>query len=291
VIWPFSYILPDETETAPRNLTLSGDRTRPFLERLDGLRYNVYINHYNDIYRVSIGLGHFMHYFRTGFLILLIIELLTLITRSVKDAWMIRRTLAPISELAKAAQSLNTEGSQFDPNKMAAIAGKLEGINAAGLDTRIQVDGTQEELKNLARALNGMLDRINESNRAPGRFVSDASHELRTPISVIQGYASLLDRWGKNDEKTLQESINAIKDEAANMKDLVEQLLILARGDNNTITLQLERLQLPELAEEVVHETQMIDSTHHISVRASDAEIDADRGLIKQACAYWWTTR
>jgi nitrate/nitrite-specific signal transduction histidine kinase len=48
---------------------------------------------------------------------------------------------------------------------MAAIAGKLEGINAARLDTRIQVDGTQEELKNLARAINGMLDRINESYR------------------------------------------------------------------------------------------------------------------------------
>jgi hypothetical protein len=114
VIWPFSYILPDETETAPRKMTLSGGRTRPFLERLDGLRYNVYINHYNDIYRVSIRLGPFMHYFRIGFLILLIIELLTLITRSVKDAWMIRRTLAPISELARAAQSLNTAGSQFD---------------------------------------------------------------------------------------------------------------------------------------------------------------------------------
>ena len=105
-----------------------------------------------------------------------------------------------------------------------------------------------------------MLDRINESYRSQVRFVSDASHELRTPISVIQGYANLLDRWGKNDEKTLQESIDAIKDETANMKGLVEQLLFLARGDNNTMALQIEHFELSALAVEVLQETQMIDA-------------------------------
>jgi signal transduction histidine kinase len=166
---------------------------------------------------------------------------------------------------------------------MEDLAGKLEGINAAKLDTRIQVDETQEELKNLARAINGMLDRINDSYRAQVRFVSDASHELRTPISVIQGYANLLDRWGKNDEKTLQESITAIKDEAANMKELIEQLLFLARGDNNTIALQPEVFLISDLAREVMNETQMIDSAHVFELRLSQAAVSADRALIKQA--------
>jgi signal transduction histidine kinase len=130
-----------------------------------------------------------------------------------------------------------------------------------------------------------MLDRINDSYRAQVRFVSDASHELRTPISVIQGYANLLDRWGKNDEKTLQESINAIKDEAANMKDLVEQLLFLARGDNDTILLQPEVFSLSDLAGEVVGEFTMIDATHQFEFRpgTGDIAVKADRGLIKQA--------
>lgn len=75
-----------------------------------------------------------------------------------------------------------------------------------------------------------MLDRINKAYSAQMRFVSDASHELRTPIAVIQGYASLLDRWGKDDPEALQESINAIRSEAKSMENLVEQLLFLARG-------------------------------------------------------------
>lgn len=194
----------------------------------------------------------------------------------------IRRTLRPIAELAETARTLNSAAS-FTPREMEAIAGKLNGINASRLDTRIAVDSTQVELKNLAGAINGMLDRINESYRAQVRFVSDASHELRTPIAVIQGYASLLDRWGKNDEKALQESITAIKSETENMKQLVEQLLFLARGDNDTMMLQMERFDLSELAEQVVRETKMIDPAHVFEAGIGSAWVQADEALMKQA--------
>ena len=59
-------------------------------------------------------------------------------------------------------------------------------------------------------------------------FVANVSHELRTPIAVIQGYVNMLDRWGKDDEEVLNESIEAIKNEANHMQKLVEQLLFLA---------------------------------------------------------------
>jgi signal transduction histidine kinase len=282
IIRPFAYLLPNATENSIRRVSLAPKDEATFLQRLDGLEYHIYFTSEKDTYEITVSLGTFFHYFRICFIILLVIEFLTLLSNISKNHRLVKKTLDPISELAAAAHSLN-QVNQFDPDTMAAIAGKLEGINAAKLDTRIQVDETQDELMNLALAINHMLDRIDQSYRAQVRFVSDASHELRTPISVIQGYANLLDRWGKNDEKTLQESITAIKDEAANMKDLVEQLLFLARGDNNTMQLQLESINLSALVGEVVHETEMIDSTHHFDVRLFEIHVSADRSLIKQA--------
>jgi len=163
------------------------------------------------------------------------------------------------------------------------LAGRLDGIDAGRLDTRIQVDDLQEELKNVADAINGMLDRINESYAAQARFVSDASHELRTPIAVIQGYANLLDRWGKEDVTTLSESVAAIKDESENMKELVEQLLFLARGDSNRISLFEVSIDLNALIEEVVNEMRMLGNKHEFTVSCDGVTILADRSLIKQA--------
>ncbi|NLO46892.1 MAG: HAMP domain-containing histidine kinase [Clostridiales bacterium] len=245
--------------------------------------YKVGFEYNGRFFSLSVRLTPLLSIFKSGFIALLIIELLVVLSGIPKNARLIRRTLDPIAEFARVAQDLNTVSRNFDSEKMEALTGKLEGINASKLDTRIIIDETQEELRNLARAINGMLDRINESYRAQVRFVSDASHELRTPISVIQGYANLLDRWGKNDQKTLQESITAIKDETSSMKDLIEQLLFLARGDNNTIMLQPEIFELSELADEVISESRMVDSTRKYEVESADVAVSADRALIKQA--------
>ena len=156
--------------------------------------------------------------------VVLVSEIIVLISRFFSGAQLIRETLTPLTELAKQAESLNVEQGPLSLEEMKALAGKLDAITAAKLDTRIDLEQTQDELKGLAAAINGMLDRINEAYRSQARFVSDASHELRTPIAAIQGYANLLDRWGKHDPQALQESIDAIKEEAANMKELVEQL-------------------------------------------------------------------
>ncbi len=279
----FRRFLPEITAPGIRRFEHIEVTDTPTINQFDGLRYIVGLDYYGAPYEIAVELGAFVNIFKLGFSILLALELLTLLSRAFKDTRLVRRTLKPISELTEAAQTLNKAGASLDVVNMEALAGKLEGINAAKLDTRIQINETQDELKSLAKAINSMLDRINESYRAQVRFVSDASHELRTPISVIQGYANLLDRWGKRDEKTLQESINAIKEETANMKELIEQLLFLARGDNNTIALQIEEIKLKDLVGEVVSETQMIDGAHEYEAKLSDASISVDKGLIKQA--------
>lgn len=160
----------------------------------------------------------------------------------------------------------------------------VQNITNNTLDTRLDIGGSQDELKDLAHTFNDMLDRLQESYDRQNQFVSDASHELRTPISVIQGYANLLDRWGKNDKEVLDESVTAIKSEAENMKLLVEQLLFLARSDKNTQKVEKTDFYIDELIEEIVKETKLIDEKHSISCEKSErAQIYADKSLIKQA--------
>ena len=160
----------------------------------------------------------------------------------------------------------------------------VKNITINALDTRLDISGSQDELKELAKTFNTMLDRIQQSYVEQNQFVSDSSHELRTPISVILGYANLLDRWGKNDKAILDESIEAIKTESENMKRLIENLLFLARGDKNTQKINITLFNINDLIEEVLRETKLMDDSHEITGgTASKLMINADPALLKQA--------
>ena len=123
---------------------------------------------------------------------------------------------------------------------------------------RLNIEGTKNELKDLAGTINEMLDRLELSYESQKQFVSDASHELRTPIAVIQGYINMLDRWGKRDEEVMEESIEAIKNEAQSMQELVEKLLFLSRHDKKTLKLKKRFFEMSEVVEEMVRETRLV---------------------------------
>ncbi|WP_253200589.1 HAMP domain-containing sensor histidine kinase [Clostridium sp. CF012] len=159
---------------------------------------------------------------------------------------------------------------------------KAISINA--LDTRLNVSISHDELKDLAETINKMLDGIQTSYEQQNQFVSDASHELRTPIAVIQGYANMLYRWGKDDKEVLEESITAIKSEAGDMQQLVEKLLFLARSDKNTQKIEKTSFYINDLVAEIIKETKLIDTSHEIkTVLNQQASIYADKKLLKQA--------
>ena len=249
----------------------------------DTTSYTLYLPHNGDPYTIQIDLSRPAAIFVFAARVLLICQLVSLITNLFKNAGSIKKVLRPIQELAATAAKLN-QAERMSPEELRALAGKLDEINATHLDQRVSVSGTQRELQTLARAINAMLDRIDEAYRSQARFVSDASHELRTPIAVIQGYANLLNRWGKDDPATRQEAIDAIRAEADSMKELVEQLLFLARGDNDSMHIQMEMFDLTEVAAEVLKETEMIDQTHTFAARWEGAvPVRADVGLTKQA--------
>ena len=215
--------------------------------------------------------------------VLLVCQGLSLVTNLFRSRSSIRKVLRPIQDLAATAARLNSM-THMSKREIESLAVELDKIDAGHLDSRIDLPPTQKELRSLAQSINEMMDRVNQAYSAQMRFVSDASHELRTPIAVIQGYAALLDRWGKSDPEALQESIDAIRGEAASMERLVEQLLFLARGDNDSQPVKMERLDLTDLAGEVLREEEMIHPERTFLPRWGEdpVSIYADPGLIKQ---------
>ncbi|HOO11397.1 MAG TPA: histidine kinase dimerization/phospho-acceptor domain-containing protein, partial [Bacillota bacterium] len=150
----------------------------------------------------------------------------------------------------------------------------VKEISVQNLDKRLDVGRSHDELKDLAQTFNQMIDRIQSSYERQNRFVSDASHELRTPVAVIQGYADLLDRWGMDHRDVMEESVGAIKNETDNMKQLIEKLLFLARADKNQLTLNKEEFVLDDLLEEIASESRLLDTGHTITHRMETAGIE-----------------
>ncbi|URZ04332.1 sensor histidine kinase [Clostridium felsineum] len=163
------------------------------------------------------------------------------------------------------------------------ITKTAENISINNLKERIEVTGADDELKRLSNTFNKMIDRLQDAFDRQAQFVSNASHELRTPITVIQGYANLLDRWGKNDKNALEKSIYGIKFEAANMAELIEKLLFLAKGDTGTYFFEKKEFYLNEIINSLVSEGLLISKNHKIlSSRNDKVKISADSKMIKQ---------
>lgn len=176
--------------------------------------------------------------------------------------------------------SLNAEFIQ----PIEKISETARHLNAQNMSERIDVEGTHSELRELALVINDMLDRMETAYDGQKQFVSDASHELRTPIAVIQGYANMLERWGKDDKEVRDEAIAAINKEAANMKELVEKLLFLARHDKQTLKMKSELVDLRALAEDAVRETRMIVKDREVTAgEMQDVSVLGDSASLKQA--------
>lgn len=167
-------------------------------------------------------------------------------------------------------------------NIMSRTANRLT-VNSLNQE-RLNIEGTQNELKDLAETINEMLDRLDTSYESQKQFVSDASHELRTPIAVIQGYINMLDRWGKKDEAVMEESIEAIKNEAASMHELVEKLLFLSRHDKKTMKLSKKFFEMSEVVDDMVKETRLVAEGRNIECEALDkVMVYGDQQALKQA--------
>ncbi|MBR2214256.1 MAG: HAMP domain-containing protein [Selenomonadaceae bacterium] len=212
-----------------------------------------------------------LHFFRTitaekAFLaslvkFLLIINVVAFLLALLTGFLVSNKILSPIRQMTKAARRIEVER----------------------LDRRIELPPVKDELYELADTLNHMLDRLQQGFASQQRFVSDASHELRTPVTVLLGYADLLTRWGKDDPEVLAESIASIRSEAENMQELIERLLFLARADQKRQTLHMEELDTAPLLADVMKKMELTAPNHSLTLTANDnGSVMADGGALRQ---------
>ncbi|WP_306460605.1 cell wall metabolism sensor histidine kinase WalK [Bacillus sp. AFS073361] len=128
----------------------------------------------------------------------------------------------------------------------------MEEIEKSGVPKKIIIQNeTKDELYTMANTFNRMINRIQENLAKQAQFVSDASHELKTPLTVIKSYANLLKRQGIENKDIAEEAIHAIHTEATRIQKMTDTFLDLANLENENI-LEINKIDLVSLSENIL---------------------------------------
>jgi len=166
-------------------------------------------------------------------------------------------------------------GRVLRPVRLVRLA--AQQISATDLSRRIPVTGN-DDVAELARTFNGMLDRLETTFQTQRQFLNDASHELRTPITIVQGHLELLE----TDPSARTESLAIVMDELDRMRRMVEDLLVLARSESPNF-LRLSEVDLEPFIDEVLDKSRALAPRRwYLDQRAEGAAI-LDRQRITQA--------
>lgn len=154
----------------------------------------------------------------------------------------------PVMLVIAAATTWWLAGRALSP--VEAIRSEVEGITAAALSRRVPVPPTTDEVARLAATMNVMLARLEEAQAQQRRFVSDASHELRSPVTTIRQHAEVALAHPESTEAA--DLADVVLAEDLRLQRLVDDLLWLARGDENTLVAHDEAVDLDDVALEEV---------------------------------------
>jgi signal transduction histidine kinase len=157
------------------------------------------------------------------------------------------------------------------------VTDTARAITETDLTRRIEVTGS-DEISVLGRTFNDMLDRLDAAFESQRAFVSDAGHELRTPITIIRGHLELLDRQLPERHETIE----LVIDELARMSRIVDDLLTLAKAERNDF-LELEDLDLDVLTEELLSKAEALAPRRWELEQLGVGRITADRQRLTQA--------
>ncbi|MBG9789402.1 ATP-binding protein [Brevibacillus laterosporus] len=124
--------------------------------------------------------------------------------------------------------------TQIGLQPLTQLIEQIQKKEAEDLGTRLPIITNDVEIKDLVLAFNSLLDRVEDAFSKQQQFIADASHEFKTPLAIIEGYARLLQRWGKHNPEVRDEALSAMLQECSRLFELIEDLLSLAKLQDNT---------------------------------------------------------
>ncbi|MHB1253225.1 MAG: sensor histidine kinase [Candidatus Humimicrobiaceae bacterium] len=155
-------------------------------------------------------------------------------------------------------------------------------ISKGDLTQRLKLNKTEDEVGRLATTFDEMLDKLENSIKKERQFASDASHELRTPISIITAQAEEV-LTGKHEIEEYKEAIEMVRDEGKKMSHIISQLLMIYRSDEGRYKFHFEILNLNMIIEDIVNEFGDVAKDKGITVyfkAEEEIKIKADQTLL-----------
>ena len=148
-----------------------------------------------------------------------------------------------------------------------AIAETAENITINNLSGRIPYEQRHDEIGRLVQAFNNMTQRLEEAVSKQNRFLSDVSHEIKTPVAVIKGYVNMIRRWGYSDPEVFNESVAAIDASVTDITDLINNLLLLDNLQNRRINADFKEVDIAELISKTAQTVRTLRPDRKVSVR------------------------
>jgi two-component system, OmpR family, sensor kinase len=198
----------------------------------------------------------------------ILVSIIVMLVLALLVGWMVRLGLRPLEDMTETA----------------------DAFSKGDLSRRVRFPDHRTEVGRLGQALNGMLVQIEsafkqrqDSEERLRRFVADASHDLRTPLTSIRGYAELLRKGAFTEEEDRRRALWRVEHEAERMAALVDDLLLLARLDQGR-PLDKRPVELRPLVADAVAAARAVDSGRQITLFAPHGMlVEGDAGRLRQA--------
>ena len=177
-------------------------------------------------------------------------------------------------------------GRALRPLRM--IASTAELVTARGLDQRIPVSNEDPEIARVISVLNRMMDRLENSFQQATRFSADASHELKTPLAIMQGeLENALQEASPGSRE--QQVFSGLLEETQRLKTITRGLLLLARADSGQLKPAAETVDLTSILEGIIEDTRVLAEEMRLDFEvklAPGINVQADPVLLRTALLY-----